>query len=176
MKMHQSPVARRTGRTTLAALLVGGALAGLLATGNALACEAQPTRAKATRPVTAWVLSFNEKVSVAARCNGMVEAIGRMLTAGSALRISIFGYDNPGGSRSLSLAYVAMVAEELRAALQQKGRGQVRIHTVFGGPADEQAGSDPNAAGRIEIRVHDPVAAVGRDPVINSIGRDSVLN
>lgn len=168
MKKHLSSGASRARRTTLAALLAAGALTGMLATGNALACEAQPTRsASTTRPVTAWVLSLNEKVSVAARCNGMVEAIGRMLTAGSALRISIFSYDKPEGSRSLSLAYVATVAEELRAALQQKGRGQVRIRTVFGGPADEQAGSAPDATGRIEIRVHDPMAAIGTEPVVN---------
>lgn len=165
MKKHLSSAARCRRRTSLAALLVCSATVGLLASGNALACE--PTRSAVTaRPVTAWVLSLNEKVSVAARCNGMVEAIGRMLTAGSALRISIFSYDNPEGSRSLSLAYVATVAEELRAALQQKGKGQVRIRTVFGGPADEQAGSTPDAAGRIEIRV-DPIAAIGTKPVAN---------
>jgi hypothetical protein len=54
------------------------------------------------------------------------------------------------------LAYVATVAEELRAVLQQKGRGQVRIRTVFG-EADER--TDPEAAGKVEIRVH-PLAAV----------------
>lgn len=169
MKKHLSSAARRARRTILTALLAGSAMVGMTASGAALACEAQPTRSAsaASRPVTAWVLSLNEKVSVAARCNGMVEAIGRMLKAGSALRISIFSYDNPEGSRSLSLAYVATVAEELRTALQQKGKGQVRIRTIFGGPADEQAGSDPNAAGRIEIRVHDPVAAIGTEPVLN---------
>lgn len=155
-------LAARARRLTLTALLAGSASFMLLAASNAGACEAQPparSASAAARPVTSWVLSLNEKVSVAARCNGMVEAIGRMLTAGSALRISIFSYDKPEGSRSLSLAYVAAVADELRNVLQKNGKGQVRIRTIFG--ADDPAASDPEGAGRIEIRVQDPVASVG---------------
>ena len=155
--------AARARRSTLTALLVGSASFMLLAVGNAGACEAQPparSASAAARPVTSWVLSLNDKVSVAARCSGMVEAIGRMLTAGSALRISILGYDKSEGSRSLSLAYVATVAEELRSVLQQKGKGQVRIRTVFGAE-DVQVAGDPAAAARIEIRVHEPQVSVG---------------
>lgn len=145
--------------------LMGGSLVALLLAANiADACEVQPRPRGSSPAATSWVLALNSQVSVAARCNGMIEAIGRMAKAGSALRISIFGYDRQPGSRSLSLAYVAAVTEELRSALLQKGRGQVRIHTVFGAPDDDagaQLATDAEATGRIEIRVHGSLASAG---------------
>lgn len=157
--MHQ----RFSSRPSAAALFRRAVAAGLLlAAGFAGACEAQaPAAAEpGAGPVKSWVLSLNQKVSVAARCTGMVEAISRMVGAGAALRISILGYDKPEGSRSLSLAYVAAVTEELRSLLRQKGKGQVRIRTVFGG-ASETTAIDPDAAGKIEIRVHAPADIAG---------------
>lgn len=146
--------------------LMGGSLVALLLAANiADACEVQPRpRGSGGPAATSWVLALNSQVSVVARCNGMIEAIGRMAKAGSALRISIFGYDRQPGSRSLSLAYVAAVTEELRSALLQKSRGQVRIHTVFGAPDDDagtQLATDADATGRIEIRVHGALASAG---------------
>lgn len=132
----------------------------LVAAGAASACEAQAPSANENGTVSSWVLSLNRKVSVAARCNAMAEAVGRMITAGSALRISILGYDKPEGSRSLSLAYLSAVTEELRSLLQQKVKGPVRIQTVLGS-ADDGAAVDPGAAGRIEIRVHTPEGTAG---------------
>lgn len=146
--------------SSTAALFRGLVAAGLIAAaGVAVACEQQPPAAgqqAADGAAGAWVLSLNQKVSVAARCNAMVEAINRMVAAGSALRISILGYDKPEGSRSLSLAYVATVTEELRGLLQQKIKGgQLRIRTMLGA-APEGATVEPDAAGKIEIRVLGP--------------------
>lgn len=131
----------------------------LLAAGIAGACEAQAPVAGDTA-AKSWVLSLNHKVSVAARCNAMAEAIGRMVAAGSALRISILGYQKQEGSRSLSLAYLAAVTDELRSLLQQKGKGQVRIRTVFA-TAAEGAPIDADSSGKIEIRVHSPADTAG---------------
>ena len=137
---------------------------GLLAmAGVAGACEQQPPAAgdAADGTAKAWVLSLNQKVSVATRCNAMVETINRMVAAGSALRISILGYDRPEGSRSLSLAYVATVTEELRSLLQQKIKGgQLRIRTMLG-TAPEGAAVEPDATGKIEIRVLAPGEIAG---------------
>lgn len=134
----------------------------IAAAGIAGACEQQPAAAgDADGAAKSWVLSLNQKVSVAARCNAMVESISRMVAAGSALRISILGYDKPEGSRSLSLAYVANVTEELRALLQQKIKGgQFRIRTMLGS-APEGASVEPDATGRIEIRVLAPGDTAG---------------
>lgn len=141
---------------TLAALLRRTVAVGLIAAaGIAGACEQQPA-GDADGAAKSWVLSLNQKVSVAARCNAMVETINRMVAAGSALRISILGYDKPEGSRSLSLAYVANVTEELRALLQQKIKGgHLRIRTMLGS-APEGASVEPDATGKIEIRVLAP--------------------
>lgn len=131
------------------------------AAGIAGACEQQPAAAGESAAAKSWVLSLNQKVSVATRCNAMVEAISRMVAAGSALRISILGYDKPEGSRSLSLAYVATVTEEVRALLQQKVKGgQFRIRTMLGS-APEGAKVAPDATGAIEIRVLAPGETTG---------------
>lgn len=145
-----------------AALLRRTVAVGLIAAaGIAVACEQQPPAAGESAAAKSWVLSLNQKVSVAARCNAMVETIGRMVAAGSALRISILGYDRPEGSRSLSLAYVATVTDELRALLQQKVKGgQFRIRTMLGS-APEGATVAPDATGTIEIRVLAPGDTTG---------------
>lgn len=134
----------------------------IAAAGLAVACEQQPAAAgEADGAAKSWVLSLNQKVSVAARCNAMVETLNRMVAAGSALRISILGYDKPEGSRSLSLAYVANVTEELRTLLQQKIKGgQLRIRTMLGS-APEGASVEPEATGKIEIRVLAPRDTTG---------------
>lgn len=145
------------------ALLRRSVAVGLIAAaGIAGACEQQPSAAgDADGAAKSWVLSLNQKVSVAARCNAMVETINRMVAAGSALRISILGYDKPEGSRSLSLAYVATVTDELRTLLQQKIKGgQFRIRTMLGN-APEGASVEPDATGRIEIRVLAPGDTAG---------------
>ncbi len=129
----------------------------IAAAGIAGACEQQPADGAAK----SWILSLNQKVSVATRCNAMVDTINRMVAAGSALRISILGYDKPEGSRSLSLAYVATVTEELRALLQQKVKGgQFRIRTMLGS-APEGTTVAPDATGAIEIRVLAPAETSG---------------
>lgn len=148
----------------VAALLRRVAAVGLIAAaGIAGACEQQPPAAGQPTDGIArsWVLSLNQKVSVAARCNAMAETIGRMVAAGTALRISILGYDKPEGSRSLSLAYVATVTDELRALLKQKIKGgQFRIRTMLGS-APDGATVEPDATGKIEIRVVAPGQITG---------------
>lgn len=153
MNTRFSAIAAPLFRRTVAAGLIAAA-------GIAGACEQQPPAAGESAGAKSWVLSLNQKVSVAARCNAMAETIGRMVAAGSALRISILGYDRPEGSRSLSLAYVATVTDELRALLQQKIKGGLRIRTMLGS-APEGASVDPDAAGKIEIRVLAPGDTAG---------------
>lgn len=155
IKTFSLAAACRHGR----ALACGAAAALLLASATAGACEAKARPRDASGPATSWVVTLNSEVAIAVRCSAMVEAIGRMATAGSALRVSIFSYGQQAGSRSLSLAHVAAVTEEIRSALLQKGRGQLRIQTVFGA-ADGDARSDPEGPGRIEIRVQSPPASV----------------
>jgi len=143
----------RFSMSALRRLIAVGLLA---AAGAAGACEPQPGEGSAK----SWVLSLDHDIPVAVRCNAMVEAIGRMVAAGSALRISIFGYDRPEGSRSLSLAYVATVTDELRALLQQKVKGGHRIRTTLGS-APEGVTVAPDATGAIEIRVFAPGETAG---------------
>jgi hypothetical protein len=147
------PTAARRRRPSCAAVLRCGIAAGLLAgAAAASACEAQAPAAGEARAVKSWVVSLNPKVPVAARCGAMAEAVSRMVAAGSMLRISIFGYEKPEGSRSLSLAYLAAVTDELRSLLHRTSKGQARIRTVFVTSADGDA-ADPEAAGRIEVRI-----------------------
>lgn len=156
------PTSSTTASRPLAALFRRSAAVGLLlVAGLAGACEADKTATNGSGAPATWVLSLNQKVSVAARCSGMVETISRMLKAGTALRVSIFGYDKSEGSRSLSLAYVAAVTEELRSLLLQKGKGQVRVQTVFGAASENAVALDPDAFGRIEIQVQNPGAPLG---------------
>lgn len=154
MNTRFSAIAAPLFRRTVAVGLIAAA-------GIAGACEQQPPAAGESAGAKSWVLSLNQKVSVAARCGAMADTIGRMVAAGSALRISILGYDRPEGSRSLSLAYVATVTDELRALLQQKIKGgQFRIRTMLGS-APEGASVAPDAAGKIEIRVLAPGDTAG---------------
>lgn len=154
IKLFSFAAACRHGR----ALACGTVVALLMASSAAGACEAKVRTRDGSGPATSWVVSLNSEVAIAVRCSAMVEAIARMATAGSALRISIFSYGQQAGSRSLSLAYVAAVTEEIRNALLQKGRGQMRIQTVFGA-ADGDIKSDPEGPGTIEIRVQSPLAS-----------------